>query len=59
MVEIKKIRDIQHLTEGMESYDFIKRAYLKNVDTSKALAVIKIEERSCLYDELITDIVSY
>lgn len=29
LVEIKKIRDIQHLTEGMESYDFIKRAYLK------------------------------
>ena len=59
LVEIKKIRDIQHLTEGMESYDFIKRAYLKNVDTSKAQAVIKIEERSGLYDELLTDIVGY
>lgn len=59
LVEIKKIRDIQHLTEGMESYDFIKRVYLKNVDTSKAQAVIKIEERSGLYDELLTDIVGY
>ena len=34
LVEIKKIKDVKHLTEGIESYDFVKRAYLKSVDTS-------------------------
>ena len=26
LVEIKKIKDVKHLTEGIESYDFVKRA---------------------------------
>ena len=59
LVEIKKIKDIQHITEGIESYDFVKRAYLKSVDTSHSSATIRIEERNGLYDELLTNIVGY
>mgnify|MGYP000747892625 CR=1 FL=1 len=47
------------LTEGIESYDFVKRAYLKSVDTSHSSATIRIEERNGLYDELLTNIVGY
>ena len=50
LVEIKKIKDVKHLTEGIESYDFVKRAYLKSVDTSHSSATIRIEERNGLYD---------
>ena len=57
--EIKKIKDGKHLTEGIESYDFVKRAYLKSVDTSHSSATIRIEERNGLYDELLTNIVGY
>ena len=59
LVEIKKIKDVKHLTEGIESYDFVKRAYLKSVDTSHSSATIRIEERNGLYDELLTNIVGY
>ena len=59
LVEIKKIRDIHHLTEGIEKYDFVKKAYLSGVDTSLASATVKIVERNGLYDELLTDIVGY
>ena len=59
LVEIKKIKDVKHLTEGIESYDFVKRAYLKSVDTSHSSATIRVEERNGLYDELLTNIVGY
>lgn len=59
LVEIKKIKDVKHLTEGIESYDFVKRAYLKSVDTSHSSATIRIEERNGLYDELLTNVVGY
>lgn len=59
LVEIKKIRDVQHLTDGIEKYDFVKKAYLSRVDTSMASATVKIVERKGLYDELLTDIVGY
>lgn len=59
LVEIKKIRDIHHLTDGIEKYDFVKKAYLSGVDTSAASATVKIVERNGLYDELLTDIVGY
>lgn len=59
LVDIKKIRDIHHLTEGIEKYDFVKKAYLSGVDTSTASATVKIVERNGLYDELLTDIVGY
>ena len=55
----QKIKDVKHLTEGIESYDFVKRAYLKSVDTSHSSATIRIEERNGLYDELLTNIVGY
>ena len=58
-LEIKKIKDVKHLTEGIESYDFVKRAYLKSVDTSHSSATIRVEERNGLYDELLTNIVGY
>lgn len=59
LVEIKKIRDIHRLTEGIEKYDFVKKVYLSAVDTSSASATVKIVERKGLYDELLTDIVGY
>lgn len=59
LVDIKKIRDINNITKGIEDYDFVGKAYLKEVDTSLSRAVIRIEERKGLYDELLTDIVGY
>ena len=49
----------KHWLKQIESYDFVKRAYLKSVDTSHSSATIRIEERNGLYDELLTNIVGY
>ena len=49
LVEIKKIKDVKHLTEGIESYDFVKRAYLK----SYGYAIPRLEEIELSKPEII------
>ena len=55
VVEVDKLRDIEHITSHFENSDHIKRAYISDVDTSTGIVTINLEAPDELFDEVLKD----
>ena len=55
VVEVDKLRDIDHITTHFENSDNIKKAYISDVDTSTGIVTINLEAPDELFDEILKD----
>ena len=55
VVEVDKLRDIEHITSHFENCEKIKKAYISNVDTSTGIVTINLEAPDSLYDEVLKE----
>ena len=55
VVEVDKLRDIEHITSHFENSDKIEKAYISDVDTSTGIVTINLEAPEYLYDEVLKD----
>lgn len=55
VVEVDKLRDIEHITTHFENCEHIKKAYISNVDTSTGIVTINLEAPEYLYDEVLKE----
>jgi len=55
VVEVDKLRDIEHITSHFENSEHIKKAYISDVDTSTGIVTINLEAPDYLYDEVLKD----
>ena len=55
VVEVDKLRDIDHITSHFENSEHIKSAYISNVDTSTGIVTINLEAPDYLYDEVLKE----
>ncbi|MBR6689954.1 MAG: stage IV sporulation protein A [Bacilli bacterium] len=55
VVEVDKLRDIEHITSHFENCDKIKKAYISDVDTSTGIVTINLEAPDYLYDEVLKE----
>lgn len=53
VIEVDKLRDIEHITNHFENCEHIKKAYISNVDTSTGIVTINLEAPEYLYDEIL------
>ena len=53
VVEVDKLRDIEHITSHFENSEHIKKAYISDVDTSTGIVTINLEAPEYLYDEVL------
>ncbi len=53
VIEVDKLRDIEHITSHFENCEHIKSAYISNVDTSTGIVTINLEAPDYLYDEVL------
>lgn len=53
VIEVDKLRDIEHITNHFENCEHIKKAYISNVDTSTGIVTINLEAPDYLYDEIL------
>lgn len=53
VIEVDKLRDIEHITNHFENSEHIKKAYISNVDTSTGIVTINLEAPDYLYDEVL------
>lgn len=57
VVEIDKLRDIEKITEPFIDCEYVKRAYLSDVDTTTGNVNITLEAPNELYNEILKDII--
>ena len=57
LVEVDKIRDVDTITSHLDTSEYIKRAYLSNVDTSTGEVTITLEAPSELYDQILSEVI--
>lgn len=57
VVEIDKLRDIESITSHFNDSEYIKRAYLSNVDTSTGVITVTLEAPNELYDQILKDVI--
>ena len=57
VVEVDKLRDIENITKGFLTNDYIEKAYLSNVDPSSGEVVVSLEAPCDLYSKALTDII--
>ena len=55
VVEVDKLRDIEHITSHFENCDKIKKSYISDVDTSTGIVTINLEAPDYLYDEVLKE----
>lgn len=55
VIEVDKLRDIEHITTHFENCEHIKKAYISNVDTSTGIVTINLEAPEYLYDEVLKE----
>ncbi len=53
VIEVDKLRDIEHITNHFENCEHIKKAYISDVDTSTGIVTINLEAPDYLYDEVL------
>ena len=54
--EIRRFKDVEKIASIMSSFDFVERAYLSSIDTSRSSACLRIKERKGLYNEILNEI---
>lgn len=55
VIEVDKLRDIEHITSHFENSERIKKAYISDVDTSTGIVTINLEAPDYLYDEVLKE----
>lgn len=57
VVEVDKLRDIEHITDHFRDYEEIEKAYLSNVDPATGIVTINLEAPNDLYNQALKEIV--
>lgn len=57
VIEIEKIRDIEHITSHFNNCEYISKAYLSNVDTSTGEITVTLQAPNTLYNQVLKDII--
>ncbi len=57
VIEIDKLKDIEHITEHFLNNDMIEKAYLSEVDPSTGIITITLTAPANLYNKTLTDII--
>lgn len=57
VIEIDKLKDIEHITEHFLNNDMIEKAYLSEVDPSTGIITITLTAPANLYNQTLTDII--
>ena len=57
VVEVDKLRDIEHITDHFKDYEEIEKAYLSNVDPATGIVTINLEAPNDLYNQALKEIV--
>ena len=57
VIEIEKIRDIEHITSHFNNCEYISKSYLSNVDTSKGEVTVTLQAPNTLYNQILKDII--
>ena len=55
VIEVDKLRDIEHITSHFENSERIKKAYISDVDTSTGIVTINLEAPDYLYDDVLKE----
>ena len=56
MLEIRRFKDVEKIASVMSTFDFVERAYLSSIYTSRSSACLRIKERKGLYNEILNEI---
>ena len=57
VIEVDKLKDIEHITEHFLNNDMIEKAYLSEVDPSTGIITISLTAPANLYNKTLTDII--
>ena len=57
VIEVDKLKDIEHITEHFLNNDMIEKAYLSEVDPSTGIITITLTAPANLYNKTLTDII--
>ena len=57
IVEIDKLKDIEHITNHFIENEYIEKAYLSNVDPSTGIITVNLTAKKDLYQKVLTDII--
>ncbi len=57
VIELNKLRDVEHITEHFRDCEYISNAYLSEVDTSTGIITINLDSPKELYKEVLKEII--
>jgi len=57
VIEIDKLRDVEHITKHFSDCEYISKAYLSNVDTSTGEVTVTLQAPGNLYNRVLKDII--
>ncbi|MDD3452657.1 MAG: stage IV sporulation protein A [Bacilli bacterium] len=57
VIEIDKLKDVDLITDHFSNFEYIKKAYLSNVDASTGIVTINLEAPDNLYDAILKEII--
>ena len=57
VIDIDKLRDIEHITSHFQDCEYISKAYLSNVDTSTGVVTVSLNAPGNLYNQILKDII--
>lgn len=57
VVEVDKLRDIEHITNKFVENEYISKAYLSDVDPSTGEVIVNLEAPAKLYNDVLKDII--
>ena len=57
VIEIDKLRDIEHITNHFNDCEYISKSYLSNVDTSSGVVTVTLDVPDNLYNQVLKDII--
>lgn len=57
VIEIDKLRDIEHITNHFNDCEYISKSYLSNVDTSSGVVTVTLDAPDNLYNQILKDII--
>ncbi len=57
VIEIDKLRDIEHITSHFNDCEYISKSYLSNVDTSTGIVTVTLDAPDNLYNQVLKDII--
>lgn len=57
VIEIDKLRDVEHITNHFSDCEYISKAYLSNVDTATGEVTVTLQAPGNLYNRVLKDII--